>query len=287
MPIDPSIIGAGAGLLGGIVSNVSQAIQNRNYRKWTEQQYDKQRSDALADWQRQTDYNHPSAQMARLREAGINPRVAFTGGSAVTTAATVRSTDQKPAQPAPLDFGYMGETVGKYFQIQAQKQTVDNLKAQNTLVMQEAANKALQAAQITGKTALTKWELENKQRLADLAYKTMEANLTKIQTSTQISLDQNERAAAMQGYNIKESITRVLRMKSEMANNVAERQRIAAQIKQIEQSVELGKFELELNKMGMTKGDELWQRLIAKGITNPMDLLEGIKEGIGSLFKFW
>lgn len=45
------------------------------------QAYNMQRSDALADWNRQNAYNSPVEQMKRLNAAGLNPYLVYSGGN--------------------------------------------------------------------------------------------------------------------------------------------------------------------------------------------------------------
>ena len=70
---------------------IAQSSTNRKTREWNEKMYAMQRQDALADWRMQNEYNHPSAQMARLREAGLNPNLVYGKGADATMAAPIRS----------------------------------------------------------------------------------------------------------------------------------------------------------------------------------------------------
>ena len=59
---------AGSQLLGQGINAISQSGINKKTRQWNEQMYARQRADALADWQRQNEYNSPAAQMQRYAE---------------------------------------------------------------------------------------------------------------------------------------------------------------------------------------------------------------------------
>ena len=54
--------------------------------------YDRQRADALADWNMQNQYNSPAEQMKRYKEAGLSPHLIY---GQTHTASPVRSTDAK------------------------------------------------------------------------------------------------------------------------------------------------------------------------------------------------
>ena len=67
--VTAGIISAGTQLAAQGGNAIAQGAANRKSRKFTREMYDRQRSDALSDWAMMNDYNHPSAQMARLRQA--------------------------------------------------------------------------------------------------------------------------------------------------------------------------------------------------------------------------
>ena len=109
-----------------IANLISQGAMNRKTRQWNEAMYQKQRTDALADWARTNEYNAPLQQMARLKEAGLSPHLIY-GGGANSISQPVRSTDTKSWSPnAPQIDG--GQIVSQYFGVQQQ---------QNSLKIQE------------------------------------------------------------------------------------------------------------------------------------------------------
>lgn len=118
----PSIISAGSSAANAL----SQGATNRKTREWNEAMYQKQRTDALADWARTNEYNSPLQQMARLKEAGLSPHLIY-GGGANSISQPVRSTDTKSWSPnAPQIDG--AQIVSQYFGVQQQ---------QNALQIQE------------------------------------------------------------------------------------------------------------------------------------------------------
>ena len=71
------IVGVTAGAAGGILDtfvNLNQARINREFNK-SMAQY--QNSENLKQWNRQNAYNDPSAQMERLKAAGLNPNLVY------------------------------------------------------------------------------------------------------------------------------------------------------------------------------------------------------------------
>lgn len=92
--MDPSIItgivGSGAGLIGGLINNAwAESRSNKQWRRMNEMQ-DKMNA-----------YNAPVAQMARLREAGLNPNLVYANGGAVMQSAVGNAPN--PPNTAPID----------------------------------------------------------------------------------------------------------------------------------------------------------------------------------------
>ena len=89
--IDPLVGGAlvtgAASLLGGLFSNSSSAEEAQKNRDFQEKMLDKQMNFASSQWERNAKYNSASAQRSRLEQAGLNPYLFMSGGSAGTASA--------------------------------------------------------------------------------------------------------------------------------------------------------------------------------------------------------
>lgn len=141
----PALISAGT----SVVNAISQGATNKKTREWNEAMYQKQRTDALADWARTNEYNSPLQQMARFKEAGLSPHLIY-GGGANSISQPVRSTDTKSWSPnAPQIDG--GQIVSQYFGVQQQqnaleiqKQQIAGLKLDNTYKEQTLPDRSLQ-----------------------------------------------------------------------------------------------------------------------------------------------
>ena len=66
------LIGEGINAISNLFTNKAQ-----KKKKTALEMYDRQRTDALADWNRQNDYNTPKAQMSRFKEAGLSPHLIY------------------------------------------------------------------------------------------------------------------------------------------------------------------------------------------------------------------
>ena len=107
--VGAAIVGAGASLLGNIFgsrnndnannTNIRLAAENRDFQRemWDKQvaynqdMWNQQVAYNKEMWNAQNAYNDPSAQVARLRAAGINPYLAMSGGNSAGIAGSAGS----------------------------------------------------------------------------------------------------------------------------------------------------------------------------------------------------
>lgn len=102
-----SAVSAGSGLLGSIIAGVYNRKRQRESQNWAENM-----------WQKQNEYNLPVNQMKRLKEAGINPNLAF-GSAASAMGTNVPSPphySESPDYGAPIQRG-----ISEYFQRRFEK----------------------------------------------------------------------------------------------------------------------------------------------------------------------
>lgn len=267
MPIPAPFIAAGAELLGQGIGAISQGIQNRKQRQWNEKMYHWQRSDAINDWVRQNEYNHPSSQMARLREAGLNPNLVY-GNGATTTAAPIRSTESKAWNPKAPEFN-PGSSLAAYFETQARQQTIDNLRQQNTVLANEAILKEAQTIATLANAGLTgvsteskKFDLAMKTELKDTSIETAKSILDKIKVDTQAKFDENERRAAMLAPTIQKAVEEILNLRLSRAKTRAEINNLYQMGENLKSDNRLKQLDINLKSKGIQPGDPAWMRAI-------------------------
>jgi len=126
-----SLLGIGAPLFGQAkaaeqsAKNVQDTIAHQ--KEMAQYAYGKD----LEMWERQNLYNEPSQQMARLKEAGLNPNLVFGGGSVNNTSSTMPKYQQvKPDYSGRRNPLEALATMGMYQDLKLKQAQVDNVRAQ-------------------------------------------------------------------------------------------------------------------------------------------------------------
>lgn len=146
-------LGSIAGGLLGIGSSVIQNSQNRqnvretnqmNYKinqmnnQFNERMAMQQRDFQEYMWNKENAYNTASAQRQRLEEAGLNPYLMMTGGSAGTagsvgSGATASSSGNAVMQPFQADYSGIGASIGNIFQYELMQSEKSQLQGARQL----------------------------------------------------------------------------------------------------------------------------------------------------------
>lgn len=285
------IIAAVGSIIGSIAKNKGQANANAQQMQYNDMVYGRQRSDALADYAMQNDYNSPTSQMARLRQAGINPM--YAAGNLSTQTATVRSSDYPSYTPRAMDYSDAIEgtaqaasnTLMGYYDVQQKEAGIDNLKAQNTVILEEALLKRTQRMALEHQIPNTdtageaaRFDLGQKQRLADTNAEARAEELRQLKIQNQVTLDRNEREAAMNSSNLQQAVETIankrverLKMYADMAKTNAEKFKIQSEIKEIEQRASnlktegvIKELDADLKRKGVQPHDNMFLRYVGK-----------------------
>lgn len=117
-----AIVGAAGAIGGSMASNMGSRKQQKRAQGYN-----------VANWDTQNAYNHPSQQMARLREAGLNPNLIY----GTSQSAAVGNAD-KIAEVKPADFNISNPTdsISNYAAMRGTQAKTDNT-TQNTQLQRE------------------------------------------------------------------------------------------------------------------------------------------------------
>lgn len=277
MPISPAMIAAGSQLIGTAMG--AQSTQNTNNQNtvmnW--KMYQQQRRDALADWNMQNEYNSPEQQMARLKEAGLNPNLVY-GNGATTQGANFKSPEMKmTAAQAP---SYDGIGAAGAAGLAAYNDT--RVKDAQINVMNEQIEMMRTDQQLKSLDFLSKqFDLNLKGELRQNSIEVAKATLEKMMADIKFTQNTDRRADTMQAQNIRESAARISRIAQENATSQVERDRIKMATLNLIQDSELKNIEIELRKRGINPNDPIIMRTLGDIISGPVNL---VKE---KMKKFW
>lgn len=277
IPIDPSIIAGAAGAASQSATSIANAgfqlLANRASRKWNEKMYAQQRQDALTDAAMQNEWNSPKAQMARLKEAGLNPNLVYGNGATSQAAVSPRSASPGSYDPkAPqLDANGIANTMS-HTVLQAQQ--IANMKSEQKLTDQKALEAAANTRRVLAMTPGVEADSKLKTSMAywsdEIASETLnllaeQANKTRFDAA--FTANQDQRARETQEQNLKQMILNqeLTKQNIKIAEGTQEQQK--QQIKKLVQDVESGrldnilkKVELRMKQIGIYPSDPAYLR---------------------------
>lgn len=250
-----------AGLAQGLASTGSAMAQqqaNNAQMFYNDAQYARQRKDALADWTMQNEYNSPKAQMARYKDAGLNPNLIY---GQMTTSPAVRSSDMPNAHLAPVNPTQgIAEGLSKYMDTSLQKAQVDNLKKQNDVLTQDIL---LKTAEVLGKgyaNSKMALELQKQPELLQTTLDGMKANVRKTLIDTGIAQDVNKRQQDLHPINMDKAVQDVTNAKSLNALTQAQRKNVLQTTSNLKTEGVIKKLDAQIAAKGIRPGDPIYAR---------------------------
>ncbi len=129
-------------LIGTGVSALATGIGNIFGNKSRKRESNRSRAHDINMWDKTNAYNHPSAQMMRLRAAGLNPNLVY-GGSSGQTAGTANALPG--AKDAKINDITMGDNpMMQYVNMKNTEAQTDNLRTQNGVLQADKNLKTVQ-----------------------------------------------------------------------------------------------------------------------------------------------
>lgn len=248
---------AGASLLSQAWNNHSVRKTNAEQKRYNEEMYAKQRADNERQWHMQNEYNSPTGQMTRARAAGLNPMFIFGSGSGGGTASSMVNTSAASYSPTAPQVN-MGETMGKYFDAKIRQAQYDNLKAQNTVLLEEAALKRANTEYIQSRDSMANYDLEykmsNRQNFEDLLGATAHGKAI----DNAFKRNEDMRREALTAANLAQAVERIASMQLGRKLTAAEIQRVQNDTQLQRQSLELGQLGLYKDAPWMLKAVGTW-----------------------------
>lgn len=253
LPLLAAAIPAAASALGSILGA-------RNQRKANEANRDLAREQMVNNermWNLNNSYNDPQQQMQRLTNAGLNPNLIYgTGTSAATgsSGAPAKSYDRATDQPIPMDIGTPFQT---FQDTQLKTAQTDNLRKQNDVIIQEAALKGVQIAATEANRNKTVAETHVAKELREASLQASLANIRQIEANTRNAESRTS------GQNITNK-TMSQSQAAQVQKIGYEAQNASETLKGTRLDNKMKDLELELNKLGIQKGDPIYMRAIGR-----------------------
>jgi tetratricopeptide (TPR) repeat protein len=246
-PISTSAAIAAANIASQGINAFSTSSMNRKTREWNEAMYQKQRQDALDDWNRQTLYNSPIEQMRRLKEAGLNPNLVYGSGQAQQPAQPVRGTDIKSWNPTPPQID-MGEAVR------------GALSAEQSILNQQL---------IKANIVKTFADAGLKQKALDYYDQNFQINKEYKQAQTIFIIDDNQRKDLKNTQDIAESASRILKQAADTANTQQATKNAKIAYQNLVTDGKMKELQLMWKTMGLDNDAEFLEVLLARAVYNP------------------
>lgn len=262
-PIVP-IAAAAASVIGSGTQAYAQGRMNKKTREWNEKMYQQQNIDNEKYWHMQNEYNSPRAQMQRFQEAGLNKNLIYGQGDNGNSGNLGAPSPQSWSPESPLKNMDLAQGIMSYADVQNKSAQTDNLRAQNTVLIEQAANVAADTAGKITSTARSKFDLNLAEDLRENSLQVREQELRKLNINNDVTLQENERAAAQNSASLRESAERVLEIRARVAKTADERKQINAQIQNLNKDQELKELDLELKRNGINPNDPLYMRILGR-----------------------
>lgn len=284
MPINPVLaagITAGGSVLSQGINAITGGALNQKSQRWQEKMFNWQNNTNLTNWGLENAYNHPSEQMKRLRESGLNPNLVYGNGATAQGGDIGKASagSWNPQAPQVDLGGAASQGFGAYFDAQIKQATADNLRETLKVIQQEGI---LKAAQVMGtlatagktgvETDLHKVDLKYAEQLKQQSLQVAQAGIQKTQADTQYTLDENERKAAMQAPNLIIAVETILNMRLSRAKTDAEISHIKQMIENAKQDYRLKQFDEYLQSTGVPRTSPAWMKVVGQAID---DLIGG------------
>lgn len=179
--IGAGIIAGVGSLLGSGINAIAQNRANRQNLKlaqyqnaWQSAENDKAFKNNVLMWNLQNAYNSPTAQMSRLRQAGLNPNLVYGSGVTGNSAGSAPQYEPIKVQRATME-PYRGwnlglsDAVSTYMAARQNKAQIENMEAQNKLIKEQARTEGIRQGNIAMSTARSGFDLNLARELRNVS----------------------------------------------------------------------------------------------------------------------
>lgn len=263
------IISGATQLIGNLLTNASVAKQNRKSRRFAEGMYERQKQDNIDFWRMQNSYNDPSAQMQRLRDAGLNPALIYGSNASGASGAAGSIDAPKVVDPDfnPADFSGAGAaaatTINSIYDLRIKKNQSNNLAAQNDLIAEQAKLAAAQRFKTLTEDARGRLGYKLDKELYEVNVEAAREALRQTTTATDVMESQNQRDLQMHGVRYRRELEQLAIDKVRRSIAPYQLDEARERVRSLIRDNKIKDFEIMLNDLGLTKGSGVYFRLLS------------------------
>lgn len=254
-----AIAGAEFGL-----NTLFQHLTNVKNRKFTREMYGRQRADALADWEMQNAYNSPMAQMARFKDAGLNPHLIYGQGN---VAQPVRSSSSSGGQASAPS----GQGLGAMYSYALRSNQADLTAANKEFLKAREENIKAQTVKVLSEVDLTKQNVNRGAIKLAIEKQLQDVNVSKGLYELDITREKYNQeywrsmiAERMSELTVEKAVSSLLNDQKFRELSQDRQNEIRQKIELMRKDGQLKDYEIELNKSGAQRNDSILQRLALK-----------------------
>lgn len=268
-------------------NSISTLMTNLQQQKFSRKMYERQYKDSIDFWNMQNEYNNPANQMARFKDAGLNPHLIYGRGDS-GSASNIQTPDVTPVNFREPRFeggrpDIMANLLGQA-DLRIKGAQADNLTAQNEVIRQDALLRALQAER-------EGFDLGLKRDLRDVSADAARESLRKTRTEIDLMTNRDAREAAMNASSIQEAAERMITMKAERTMIPYRKGQMSSQMREADERVRqmikdgtLKDMDIKLKAKGINPNDPMWARIVGQFLD---DLINGNRTPSGFLDLFF
>lgn len=283
----PIVAAVGGQLVNTFIGN--RAERKANQERRNQAQIERNWNERM--WRQQNEYNHPAAQMERLKDAGLNPRLLYgaSSGQAAGNAGDVKGFSQ-PDIKSEWTGTRAFDNIVQYRNLEAQ---TDNVKAMTEVNAQEAANKAQD---------LLNKQLDNEVKGFDygISKELRQANIDAARANAESAMSNalKNRSEADVSAGTKDARIKLAEIEAEVGAKTKDWRIEQADInvKKALQDLEgyqlenrLKQLSIELKEQGIEQSDHVIFRLLARHLDDIPEFMESLKlpskKGSNTTFK--
>lgn len=169
-----SLINSGIGMASQRRANIANMKLAQYQNNWQTAENDKAYARNLEMWNLQNAYNSPTAQMSRLRQAGLNPNLVYGSGVTGNSSGSAPQYEPVKVQRATME-PYRGwnlglsDAISTYMAARQNQAQVENMEAQNKLIKEQARTEGIRQGNIAMSTARSGFDLNLARELRNVS----------------------------------------------------------------------------------------------------------------------